>query len=102
MRATTTRRAALPGLAAGIAGGVALAAAAATATLAADEEPRGKPQLPTVDLVVGKVDAAIEAAWKDAGLRPNGRCSDEEFVRGRITTAFLDRFKADVRDGKTA
>jgi hypothetical protein len=42
---------------------------------------RAPPDVRDAKEVVRDLDAALAAAWKDQGLTPTSRCSDEEFVR---------------------
>ena len=56
-------------------------AAAVPAVLAADDAPAAKTAPADPRDVAKRIDAAIEASWKEAGVRPNRACSDEEFVR---------------------
>jgi len=96
-----------------ISGGLAIASAvallaAAPSVRAADDAPPAKPELPDVRDVAKRLDAAIEAAWKDAGIRPNRPCTDEEFVRrvhldvvGTLPTALqVEEFLRDDSPGK--
>jgi len=92
-----------------VSGSLALvAASAAPVVLAADDTPAAKPALAEPRDVAKRIDAAVEAAWKDAGVKPNRTCSDEEFVRrvhldivGALPTALqVEDFLKDSSPGK--
>src|SRR6187455_2458471 len=68
--------------------GIAAIAAVALTTSAkgGDDLAEGRARRAQTDVrdakdVVKDIDAALSAAWKEQGLAPTSRCSDEEFVR---------------------